>query len=339
MNITSCFFSIIVPVYNVEKYIASCLNSILAQDFKNYEVIVVDDGSVDKSALIIDTFSQTDKRVRVFHKNNGGLTSARKYGCKKAIGEYIVNIDSDDFISSVFLYSIYQELCRNNFPDMLAMGFIRTNENGDSMGNPVLNHSESKLYTGKEIDTIKRNFLYSKNIKGPNFGCLLFSACTKVVRRQIYCSCQNRVNDDIKYGEDLVLTSFLLRDISSLYISTYFGYHYRSSETSMTLNISIDSLFRYNTTVMYLKTIYESEPNKVCVYAERVLSDCLIALANGSDCYKDFKSVLLQSYACEELWNCAKKARYKMRFKDFVRHIFLKRRALFLFYLATRRKL
>lgn len=93
------FFSIIIPVYNVEKYLKFCINSILQQNFNNYEIILVDDGSTDSSSIICDEYSKY-KNIKVFHKKNGGLSSARNTGLEKAIGEYIVFLDSDDYFIS-----------------------------------------------------------------------------------------------------------------------------------------------------------------------------------------------------------------------------------------------
>lgn len=92
------FFSIIIPVYNVERYLTECMNSILSQSFNSFEIILVDDGSTDKSPAICDDFASMDQRIRVIHKPNGGQSSARNVGTQIARGEYIIYIDSDDFI-------------------------------------------------------------------------------------------------------------------------------------------------------------------------------------------------------------------------------------------------
>lgn len=92
------FFSIIIPVYNVEKYLSECVDSILNQTFDSFELILVDDGSTDKSPAICDQYAANDKRVKVIHKENGGQSSARNAGTGIASAEYIIYIDSDDFI-------------------------------------------------------------------------------------------------------------------------------------------------------------------------------------------------------------------------------------------------
>ncbi len=91
--------SVIIPVYNVEKYIDRCLISVLDQTWKELEIILVNDGSTDNSGVICDKYAQKDKRIRVIHKTNGGLSSARNTGNNVATGEYIMYLDSDDYIS------------------------------------------------------------------------------------------------------------------------------------------------------------------------------------------------------------------------------------------------
>ena len=90
--------SIIVPVYNIEKYINRCIDSIIKQSYKKIEVIIIDDGSTDNSSKIIDNYPQKDSRIKVIHKENGGLSSARNEGMKYASGDFLCFIDGDDYI-------------------------------------------------------------------------------------------------------------------------------------------------------------------------------------------------------------------------------------------------
>jgi len=112
-------FSIIVPVYNVEDYIHECVNSILAQSFDSYEILLINDGSTDKSASICDQFALSHRNVIVIHKKNGGLSDARNVGIKNAKGEYIIFIDSDDYIEKNTLDVFAKELCEADNPDVM----------------------------------------------------------------------------------------------------------------------------------------------------------------------------------------------------------------------------
>ena len=95
------FFSVILPIYNVEKYLRECVDSILSQSYTDYEIILVDDGSKDSSGKICDEYAEKDERVKVIHKQNGGLSDARNVGTEFASGQYIIYVDSDDYITSV----------------------------------------------------------------------------------------------------------------------------------------------------------------------------------------------------------------------------------------------
>ena len=96
-------FSIVVPVYNVEKYINKALDSILNQTYNNFEVIIVNDGSTDNSQKIIDKYTKLDKRFKSYKKENGGLSSTRNFGIKYTTGDYLLFIDSDDYIEKDYL--------------------------------------------------------------------------------------------------------------------------------------------------------------------------------------------------------------------------------------------
>jgi len=102
MNLTPQI-SVIVPVYKVEQYIHRCIDSILSQSFTDFELILVDDGSPDNCGKICDEYAQKDSRIRVFHKSNGGVSSARNLGLDNAKGEWIAFIDSDDFVENEYL--------------------------------------------------------------------------------------------------------------------------------------------------------------------------------------------------------------------------------------------
>lgn len=112
-------FSIIVPIYNTEKYLSKCINSILVQSFKYYELILVNDGSTDKSGLICDKYSAEHGNISVIHKKNGGVSDARNIGISQAEGEYIIFVDSDDYIERDALNEFNNELIKSNNPDLL----------------------------------------------------------------------------------------------------------------------------------------------------------------------------------------------------------------------------
>ena len=120
--------SAIVPAYNVEKYLERCVNSILIQTYENFEIILVDDGSKDQSVEICDKFAQEDNRIKVIHKENGGLSSARNAGMKIAEGKYIVFIDSDDDIEPN-MFELMLQAAEENKADFVMTDYIRILKN------------------------------------------------------------------------------------------------------------------------------------------------------------------------------------------------------------------
>lgn len=108
--------SVILPIYNVSEYLERAINSVITQTYKNIEIILVDDGSTDDSGIICDRFADTDSRIKVIHKQNGGLSSARNAGIEIALGEYLTFIDSDDYVDEDYVEYLYKLVCEYNVP-------------------------------------------------------------------------------------------------------------------------------------------------------------------------------------------------------------------------------
>lgn len=119
--------SIIVPVYKVEQYLVRCVTSLQNQTYKNIEILLVDDGSPDNSGKLCEELVQTDSRIRVFHKENGGLSDARNYGIERALGNYIVFVDSDDYVTDDYVQILLNACIKNNCK-LAVCGFERTEE-------------------------------------------------------------------------------------------------------------------------------------------------------------------------------------------------------------------
>ena len=134
MNI---LFTIIVPVYNVEKYINQCLDSILNQTYNTIEIILVNDGSTDSSGLICDEYVNLDSRIKVIHQKNGGLSMARNTGLANANGEYVWFIDSDDWIVDNALQILADQIMQNESVEMISFSMIDFYENYNSYSSPM----------------------------------------------------------------------------------------------------------------------------------------------------------------------------------------------------------
>ena len=123
--------SVIVPVYNIEHYIEECIKSILNQTFKEFELLLVDDGSTDSSLNICRGYEKKDNRIKVIHKKNGGLSDARNVGIEKACGKYICFIDGDDFIANDTLENMYNLILKNN-SQIAVCNMVRYYEDEDT---------------------------------------------------------------------------------------------------------------------------------------------------------------------------------------------------------------
>lgn len=192
--------SVIVPVYGVEKYINKCIRSILAQTYFNLEILLIDDGTKDKSGIICDEYAKKDSRIKVFHKKNGGLSDARNYGIECATGEYLTFIDSDDYIDKDYIEFLYNLLNNGRYKLALCSLHVLYTSNGK-----VWNKGNGKtmVISGKkciemmcyheEVDTAAYAKLYHKDLfknvkypKGKLFedigtSYLLFDQCKEII--------------------------------------------------------------------------------------------------------------------------------------------------------------
>ena len=131
MNCFSCLISVIVPVYKVEKYLDRCVQSIVDQTYTNLEIILVDDGSPDNSGALCDAWAEKDNRIKVIHKENGGLSDARNVGIAVAAGECIAFVDSDDWVSPLLYETLYKCIVENDC-DLAECRFVMTHGSADT---------------------------------------------------------------------------------------------------------------------------------------------------------------------------------------------------------------
>lgn len=164
--------SVIVPVYNVEKYVEKCIESIVNQRYFDLEILLIDDGSTDSSGKICDRYQIRDKRIKVFHKENGGLSDARNYGMKLASGKYIIFIDSDDYLDIEMISLLYSEL-KESMADISVCGFYEVNEDGsillkqhDSGKRVLLDRKEAvkAVVEDREINSYVWNKLFKREL-------------------------------------------------------------------------------------------------------------------------------------------------------------------------------
>ncbi|MBR4996068.1 MAG: glycosyltransferase family 2 protein [Alistipes sp.] len=212
--------SIIVPIYNTETYLRECVDSILAQTYTDFELLLIDDGSKDSSGVICDEYAAKDSRVRVFHKENGGVSSARNLGLNNAKGEYLIVIDADDYWCRIdALEQLYNVAVENNV-DIVRGEYKAVDKNGTDLFARPITQSKEKI-ANQIIDNV--TFL-SDAICGEFF----FVLC--LVKKSALDSI--RYNDKRSFLEDMeLLSTLMLKPLSCIYIPFRF-YAYRKIENS-----------------------------------------------------------------------------------------------------------
>lgn len=215
MNVQNPLYSIIVPVFKVEKYLSRCIESILSQTFTDFELLLVDDGSPDNSGKICDKYASIDSRVQVFHKENGGVSSARNLGLDYAKGKWIIFCDSDDWVEKDWIESYHNAI--NNIVDIIFQGYIQEYHTHH------LVHC-IKNAPNKYIDKIL--LLEQKDLLGWTW-CKIFKA-------SIIEDYKIRFNTTLNINEDLLFTLQYCYYARSILILPIAKYHYIIYEDSLT---------------------------------------------------------------------------------------------------------
>lgn len=223
-------FSVIVPIYNVEKYLSQCIESILKQTYRKFELILVIDGSEDGSADVCKNYAIIDSRIHVIAQENKGLVAARKRGAGIANGDYIICIDGDDYVHPNLLSKISEQIDKYPSIDMICYGYYEENPSG------LLVPNSQNIKEGKydNIDYLLENYMYSRLLKKDNNGLLKYPLWTKCVKTDIYFECQDIVPNNIKNGEDILCSAWILSKIKTYSIMDFLGYYYRYNTTSLT---------------------------------------------------------------------------------------------------------
>ena len=210
-------------MYNVEKYALQCIESIEAQNFRDFELIIVDDGSTDSTSEILEGAKKIYSNMVVIHKENGGLTSARKAAAEKAIGDYVFIIDGDDYIDADCLKQ-FADVITDCHPDVVVSGYKKTFSDGSF----------------KEINAVPGNLcgLYIDNDINENVLTNIFSISTtvwaKAISRELYLSVQMKLYDSITMGEDGCIVYPVLSNAKSIFFLSKYPYYYRYNDESMT---------------------------------------------------------------------------------------------------------
>lgn len=222
--------SVIVPVYNVEKYLEECVESVLSQTFTDYELLLIDDGSTDSSGNLCDQIAKRDTRVRVFHKSNGGISSARNKGMDEAEGDWIVFLDSDDkWADKDGLGRLYDYATRNNLD---ALRFEYQSMNDDMTVRLPQKVTDKQMCCNKVLSNFE---LVKYGIAGEWFSVLF------LLRRELVGALRQNTNLSFLEDMDFLCRLFVTRECRCGYIVDDF-YLYRKREGSLSSSFRMDQL-------------------------------------------------------------------------------------------------
>lgn len=235
--------SIIVPVYNIENYIRVCVESILAQTYESFELILVDDGSPDNCGRICDEYAAIDSRVKVIQKENGGVSSARNAGLQQANGKWIMHVDGDDWIEPDMVESLI-EAAKASDADLVFGDYIKY---GTNAGNKQL-----PSWSSDKIDSLSRYIAYS-----------MTTIWGSIAKRSLYTEHCLKSPDGVSYCEDFHLIVRLCHFANKIVNVHRPFYHYRFRPTSIMSNMNrkteADEQWVYQDTIRFFKEqgVYE----------------------------------------------------------------------------------
>lgn len=246
--------SVIIPAYGEEEYIGTCIESVVNQTYKNLEIILVDDGSPDKCPLICDEWAAKDERIRVLHKENGGLVSARKAGIQVATGEYVGYVDGDDWIEPD-MYKKMIHVMETEDVDIVISGFKK-----DLFGKsiPYVNKIKKGVYRGEHlVDAIFPTMICDNDTF--QYGLYTY-VWNKLFKKDKIFRFQMNVDNRITIGEDAACVYPALLEVESIAITEDTGYHYRQRMNSMLRQTSngSDKVSQLHVFYDYMKKAFEN---------------------------------------------------------------------------------
>lgn len=243
--------SIIVPVYKAEVYLKRCVDSLVRQTYENIEIILVDDGSPDGCPALCDTYAQEDSRIRVVHKENGGLVSAWQAGVKASHGEYLCFVDSDDWVETDMLADMSSHISdrKEDAREIVCCNFVINRADGETKHYHGL---APGIYEGKRLEgEIKDNLLGHENRR------ISMSRCMKLFSRNLIEDNMKYSNPGITMGEDVNITLSALLDCRRVVImEDALYYHYFYNETSTVHKYDVGMYEEIRTLYRTIREIY-----------------------------------------------------------------------------------
>lgn len=244
--------SIIIPVYNTEKYLERCISSVISQSYENLEIICVDDGSTDRSLEILEKYALKDSRIKVLHKENEGLVSARKSGVAAATGIYTGYVDSDDWVNADMYEGLYKAISDAD-ADIVTCGYFLEG----SYTTVHLDNVKEGLYSGVQMAYLRENVIY--NLESREAGIRGGLWC-KLFKTELLKKVQSSIPDEISIAEDKVCLLKYMLECSTVYVLKKPLYHWCIRDDSMSHENKNSYLLKVQSVYDYLMILYE-HPN------------------------------------------------------------------------------
>lgn len=250
--------SVIVPIYNKEKFLGECLESIINQTYKNLEIILVDDGSTDMSKSICCEYVERDSRIKLVHQENMGMINARYSGVKIAQGEYIIFCDADDFVERD-AYQILMTIANNYCVDMVTSGCYRYYDEKHQVMD-ICTRSREGIYDKRQIrEELIPRMLWDKNF---NTWALDPSLCLKVIRRLVLLEQYKLISKyAFSFGEDSATIYPIILKINNIYVTHYCSYFHRQRTNNIPASYIVDRKFpdKLLELYYYLSSVFEKD--------------------------------------------------------------------------------
>lgn len=241
----------VIPIYNSEDTLSRCIDSILRQTYGDMDILLIDDGSTDGSAAICDTYAKEDDRVRVIHRPNEGLVSARKLGARETRTEYIAFVDSDDWMEPEAFEVMMRPVLENRNTDLVITGMVMDKGSTKNIRHGAV---KSGCYDKTEIADVSKRMMYLWD-EG-EFG-ILGSVCGKIYNRNLFGSVVDRIDNRITYGEDDALVYTLVPKCKRICILDDVFYHYCISPGTMGTSFSFESFEKLKILTDFFESVFK----------------------------------------------------------------------------------
>lgn len=324
--------SVLVPVYNAERFLQPCVDSLLHQTYANIEIVLVDDGSTDESGKICDEYAMNDNRVKVVHKTNAGVSEARITAFENSRGSYIAFVDADDYVATNYIEAMLKAATEHQ-ADIVSCNLLKVN------GNRTIkeSHSMEGLYDRQQIrEAMQTCLLYDKQTRTNGMTIYLWS---KLIRRE-YVAKGLEYGRGIWFGEDQIALFCMLYEIERLYVMQDRLYYYVQHEAQVTRRYhpsmwltNIECWKRYR--MLDREHLIDEQLNlRIWKSINRIVFQRMTTVV---DKYKDFRSDMIVLREHEEMKRFFSQGIIGFGFKENIKYWMLKFRMFWLYYVCLYR--